>query len=188
MEKITFADVPSFEVDTYTKENLSYPKAEPLEAYKLYTDKKTRLLRSADEIPFVYFVGSTHAYGGAVLSVESVKKEEPLLKFKALMAQYGLKPEDVYVYLGPSLTFSHVVVERSLIEELMAKGYRAAAKRTDGVDFFDFRMMLVVMLRKLGLPFKNIYLDNHDTFECDALLYSELRGDEKKNPTYVSVK
>jgi copper oxidase (laccase) domain-containing protein len=186
MEKITFADVGGLLVETYTKEHV--PATAPaIEDYQLYSDKKTRLLLTADEIPFVFYVPRLHAYGAAKITTEEVKNESPLKRFKEVLALYSLKPSEVCAYLGPSLTFSHVIVERPVILDLIARGYRAATKRTDGIDFFDVRMMLVVMLRKLGLDFKNIYLDGHDTFECDSLLYSALRGDNKKNPTVISV-
>jgi len=188
MEKITFSDVSPLCVETFTKESPHHPKAEKLEPFKVYADKETRVLLTADEIPFFFFDKKSLSHGGAALSVTDVRGEIVLKRFKPLLAQYSFKPENIIVYLGPSLTFSHVLVERADILDLMNKGYRAATKRTDGVDFFDPRMMVVVMLRQLGIPFENIYLDNHDTFECEALLYSALRGDKKKNPSYLSLR
>ena len=188
MEKIIFEDVNPFYVETFTKESGHLPKAEKLEPFKVYADRETRVLATADEIPFFFFDKKSQAHGGATLSVDEVRAEIILKHFKSLLAQYSFKPENIIVYLGPSLTFSHVLVDRAEIIDLMNKGYRAATKRTDGVDFFDPRMMVVVMLRELGIPFANIYLDNHDTFECEALLYSSLRGDSKKNPSYLSIR
>jgi len=187
MEKITFEDVSPLCVETFTKESPHYPKAEKLEPFQVYADRETRVISTADEIPFFFFDKKSLAHGGTALSVEEVRGEIILKRFKPLLAQHSFKSENIIVYLGPSLTFSHVLVERADILDLMNRGYRAATKRTDGVDFFDPRMMVVVMLRQLGIPFSNIYLDNHDTFECDALLYSALRGDSKKNPSYISV-
>lgn len=187
MEKIAFSELPEFRVETYTKENLAYPESRKLEPFRVYSDHETRSLLSADEIPFFFFDRKTHSYGGAALSIEDVKNEIVLKKFKPIMVQYAFAPSDMVVYLGPSLTFSHILVERDFIVNLLNHGYRAATKRTDGIDFFDARMMAVVMLRKLGIPFDNIYLDNHDTFECEDLLYSKLRGEEGKNPSYITV-
>jgi copper oxidase (laccase) domain-containing protein len=182
MEKIIFAQGEGFAATLYTKEASAFPSFEPVEPYKPYSLETSHELATADEIPFVYYFPALKIYGAAKVTKDEALKEIPYFKMKDLMAQYGLKGEDVRIYLGPSLTFSHTLVERSVIVSLMEKGYRSACKRTSGVDFLDVPMLVVTMMRKLAIPFKNIHLDNHDTFECDSLLYSALRGDVKANP------
>lgn len=185
VSNITF-DGGSFRIDTFTKE-AKVPSIEEIKPFEVYVDKKPRGLLSADDIPFFFVDSKSLAYGGAVLDEDDVKNEIILKKFKPVIEERSFDKNELIVYLGPSLTFSHISVERPFILDLMGRGYRAAAKRTDGVDYFDMRVMVLVMLRKLGIPFDNIHLDTYDTFECSALLYSTLRGDTKKNVSLLSI-
>ena len=108
-------------------------------------------------------------------------------RFHAAVTQYGLNPAEIEVYMGPCLTFSHTHVERKLLEELMDRGYRACCKRTDGVDFLDLPLLLLMQLRRQGVPMKNIHIGDYDTYENPDLLLSKLRGDEGENVTIAKL-
>lgn len=186
MEYIEFNRFKEFACKTFTKESQKKPEGATVHGFLVSASKNEKhVLWTSDEIPFVFYVPKKGLYGAISLSKEDTLGEVLLNKLHATMVQYNIDPDDIYCYMGPSLTFSHTIVERPLIEGLMEKGYGAAAKRTDGVDFFDMPMMNLVMLRHLGIPFINISLDNHDTYECDALLYSKMRGDKALNGTEI---
>lgn len=186
MEKIEYTQASDYLIKTYTKEEKSLPFGEKTNGFFLSHEKgKAFVLESADEVPFVFVDPVQGLFGGMVLSKEDTLKEVLLQKFKNILVQYNLNAKDILCYLGPALTFSHVNVDRPTLLRIMELGYRAAAKRTSGVDFFDVPIMNFLMLRKLGIPPENITIDAHDTYECDSLLYSELRGDKEKNPTVV---
>lgn len=188
MEKITFNAYADIRIETYTKEATSFPSGEEVNDFKVTALANHPLLvKTADEVPFFFFDFKAHLIGAAVLSKEETLKEYLKEKMHGVMVQYNLNPEDIIAYLGPALTFSHTLVDRPTLLKVMDMGYRAAAKRTSGVDFFDVPVMNVLMLRNLGIPAKNIYIDAHDTFECDSLLYSKLRGDKKENPTVIEL-
>lgn len=189
MEKITYDVFPDeLRLATYTKSAASFPSGERVTDFAVTALKNHPLLvETADEIPFFFYARKAHLIGAAVLSKENTLAEYLKSKLHQVMVQYNLSSNDVYCYLGPALTFSHVLVERPVIIKIMDMGYRAAAKRTSGVDFFDVPIMNVLMLRKLGIPSENITLDAHDTFECDSLLYSKLRGDKKANPSVIEL-
>jgi hypothetical protein len=186
MEKIEFLDDPSFRIKTYTKGEakpssyeeggLAFESEEILHPYGFH---------HADELPFFYFVPKKGLFGGMLLTPETSLQEKLFHDFGTILQKEKIDPQDVVCYFGPSLTFSHVAIERPTLLKIMAMGYRAAAKRTSGVDYFDVPMMNFLMLRKLGVPAKNITLDAHDTFEDEDLLFSAKRGDKEKNLTLI---
>jgi copper oxidase (laccase) domain-containing protein len=188
MKYIDYHNFEELRVTTYTKEAHDHPLGNEVKGFVVEAKKGVSYcLETADDIPFVFYAPSAHLFGLTSLSQEETIQEYLKTKMKIVMTQYNLNPKDIYCYFGPSLTFSHVVVSRPTIEKLMDLGYRSAAKRTDGVDFFDMQMMNVVILRNLGIPFANITIDNHDTFENADILYSAMRGDKEKNPTVVEL-
>jgi copper oxidase (laccase) domain-containing protein len=188
MEYIEYNRFPEFVCHTLTKECKKKPEGASVHSFFVSAKKGERyVLYTSDEIPFVFYSPSKGIYGATSINKDESLSEMLLIKFHAIMVQYNLEPKEIYCYLGPSLTFSHTIVERPLIESLMEKGYRAAAKRTSGVDFFDMPVMNVLMLRKLGIPFANITIDNHDTYECDSLLNSKMRGDNASNATEIEL-
>ena len=146
----------------------------------------TIAIEANDEIPL--FFGADGILGAAKIALDDAVKETFKSRLHAAMTQFNLDPKQIEVYMGPCLTFSHIHVERALIETLMDKGYRAACKRTDGVDFLDVPVMVLQQCRSLGIPMENIHIGNYDTFENPTLLYSELRGDKENNLTVATLK
>lgn len=188
MEKISFDVFSELELATFTREASSLPTGEKVIALTVTAEKRHPLiLETADEIPFFFFDKKAHLIGADRITKEDTLAESLKKDMHRVMVQYNLLPADIVIYMGPSLTFSHTVVERSILLKVIEMGYRAAAKRTSGVDFFDVPIMNFIMLRNLGIPAKNIYLDAHDTFECDKLFYSQLRGDKKKNLSIIEL-
>jgi copper oxidase (laccase) domain-containing protein len=188
MEKITFETAAELRLETYTKEAASFPSGENVTDFSVTALAHHPLVvQTADEVPFFFYDQKAHLIGAAKLSKDETLKEYLKTKMHEIMVQYNLQGEDIVVYLGPALTFSHTLVDRATLLKVMDMGYRASAKRTSGVDFFDVPVMNVLMLRKLGIPAANIFIDAHDTFECDSLLYSKLRGDKKENPSVIEL-
>lgn len=188
MEKIIFDSFAELRLETYTKEATSTPEGESVSSFFVSAlAHHPFVLNTADEVPFFFYDRKAHLFGGAPLSKEGTLNEEAKKRMHEVIVQYNLDPRDIAVYLGPSLTFSHTLVDRPTLLKIMAMGYRAAAKRTSGVDFFDVPVMNVLMLRHLGIPAENIVVDAHDTFECDSLFYSKLRGDKGLNPSVIEL-
>jgi copper oxidase (laccase) domain-containing protein len=188
MEKISFDVFSELELATFTKEAPSLPTGDKVVLLTVTAEKRHPLIvETSDEIPFFFYDKPAHLIGAARLTKEETLTESLKADMHRVIVQYNLVPSDIVIYMGPCLTFSHTVVERPLLLKVMDMGYRAAAKRTSGVDFFDVPILNVIMLRNLGIPAKNIYLDAHDTFECDKLFYSSLRGDKKKNVSIIEL-
>ena len=174
-------------ITTFTK-NENHPLLQSAsEGTLALSESEPLLLEAADEIPFVFYAKEHRLFGAMVILKQDSLDEKLYRVMKTLIHDKGLNAQEIYCYLGPSLTFSHVEVDRNTLLSIIQKGYRAAAKRTNGVDYADLPLMNVVMLRKIGIPFHNIFIDGHDTYEMEPFLYSEKRGDEKKNPTFVEL-
>ena len=177
----------SFAAITYVKGNPVPTLPTLAEPFVVVAGKQASVaISSHDEIPLFFAVKGVLVGAGKV-DLESGVNEDFAKRFHAAITQYGLNPEQIEVYVGPCLTFSHTHVERKLLEELMDRGYRAACKRTDGVDFLDLPLLLLMQLRRKGVPMANIHIGDYDTFENPELLYSALRGDEENNITIATL-
>ncbi len=143
-------------------------------------------VKGNDDIPLIF--ASKGILGAARVSLKDAVSEAFKDRLHAAIAQYNLDPKGIEVYMGPCLTFSHTHVERPLMEEMMDRGYRAACKRTDGVDFLDVPLLVLMQCRRLGIPMENIQISDYDTFENPELLASKLRGDEGDNITVAKLK
>ena len=160
---------------------VSFPKDIPLaDPFLVVAGAKAQLgVSCSDEIPL--FFAAKGVLGAAKIGLENAINGEFAKDLHAAITQYNLDPRDIQIYMGPCLTFSHTHVERKLLERLMDEGYRAACKRTDGVDFVDIAVLILMQCRKRGILMENIHIGDYDTFENPDLLYSKLRGDKEEN-------
>ena len=182
MENIIF-ELEGFKAVTYVKGNPA-PKIRG----KAQTARKGDPIRleTADEVPLFFFCKDR------LLGALSINKDQAIALdakklVKTSLVSYSLNPADVCVYIGPCLTFSHTHVSREQIINIINLGYGGTAKRTDGIDFLDVPLLVLLQMRELGIPMKNIYVSPYDTFENPDLLYSELAGDKEKNLTIATL-
>lgn len=187
MKKPIHFEAPLFVADTYGQ-NIARPSFDgPLDSFRVEAGKGAKVgLETKDEIPLI--LASDGVLIAAKVSLEDAVNESVKNRIHAAFTQYNLDPHSIEVYMGPCLTFSHTFVERKLIEEMMDRGYRAACKRTDGVDFLDVPLLVLMQCRHLGIPMENIQISDYDTFENPELLYSALRGDNPTNLTVATLK
>lgn len=143
-------------------------------------------VETRDAVPLIF--ACPGYIGAAKITLEDATKEVFRDRMHAAITQYNLDPRKIQVYIGPCLTFSHTFVERPMILDMMDRGYRIACKRTDGVDFLDVPVVVLMQCRHLGIPMENIVIGDFDTFENPELLYSKLRGDRDYNLTVATLK
>lgn len=184
MKNIEFA-LNGFQAVTYVKGN-DRPVALTMPVPVFAPGESVSLL-SHDEIPC--FLGEK----GKFLAGFLVDRNDALLGSKKEEISRFLKDakaevKKVEVYFAPCLTFSHIIVNEEQIQDAMEKGFQPACKRTDGVDFLDVPLILLMQLRSLGIPMENIHLSRFDTSENPSLLYSSLNGDKEYNLTVATMK
>ncbi|MBO4541117.1 MAG: laccase domain-containing protein [Bacilli bacterium] len=143
-----------------------------------YGKERSLAILSSDEV--VFFFAYEDLLGGVKLDQEASLRGDLKESMKAFLEKEHADPKKVICYFAPSLTFSHVHVERSLQEELIERGYRAACKRTDRVDFLDLPLLNLLYLRELGIPMANIEVSGYGTFETPYLA-SKANGKEGEN-------
>ncbi|MFA5485491.1 MAG: polyphenol oxidase family protein [Bacilli bacterium] len=151
-----------------------------LNADALYTKEKGIALAiyHANCVPlFVYvpnhdIVGIIHA--GELGSVANISG----LFVKKLIKDEGVKPEEIYVNIGPSLSFSHRVITKKRAEELAALGnpIQKAVKATLPQYFLDLPLLNILQLREVGVPFENITFSNICTYENKDRFYHYEKG------------
>lgn len=173
-----------FETDGFIATTYIKGEVRPSGKGKAITARKGEAVRldTADEVP-LFFFAKDKVVGGFAINKEMALNLEAKKLVKTEMVSYSLLPNDLYIYLGPCLTFSHTNVSRDTLLRVINLGYGAAAKRTDGIDFLDVPLLVLLQMRELGIPMKNIYVSEFDTFENPNILYSELSGDKEKNVT-----
>lgn len=141
----------------------------------------------ADCVP-VFFCSPKHHLIGIIHAgdIGTFKK----ITFKSLstiIEKEHIDPKDIYVHIGPSLTFSHRIVKENADElihhygEEFAKGFKA----TNGVNFIDLPLLNVIQARKAGIPSLNISVYDGCTFENESLFFSYAR--DKKTGRHLSV-
>lgn len=173
-------------VKTATRGN-SIELGEEVKGYYASADTTKKLtIHSSDEVP-LFFGIEGKLFGAAKIGFEEIQTKSLLGSLRASLVAYGLNAKDIKATIGPCLTFSHCPVERKVIEKLLSDGYQAAAKRTDGVDFLDLPVFVLLELRRLGVEMENIKIGDYDTFENPDLLYSKLRGEKEENPSTASL-
>lgn len=147
----------------------------------LYTYEKDIALGifHADCVPvFLYdkkagLIGIIHA--GQKGSLKGVTQ----IAVQYLIDHEGIKPEDLYAYLGPSLTFSHNVIDADLKANIIALGpdYIHSIKETNGQTFFDVPLLNYLQLRRVGVPAVNITISDLCTYENKDLFFSCKRNE-----------
>jgi copper oxidase (laccase) domain-containing protein len=178
MKIITYR-LDGFEAVTATKGTAFEVEGKTIADFGYVKDRTPLLLKTADEVPCFFFV-KQKLLGAAVLSETRTLKEFLKEKLGALMKAESLDPKEIVVYFGPCITFSHCPVSRDFQLGLMKRGYGAACKRTDKVDYVDYPVLNLLQLRSLGIPMANIYISDYDTFENPDLFYSHARKDDAK--------
>ncbi len=183
MDNIEFA-LDSFRAVTYVKGNdRPVVLTSPVPAF---APGESVSLLSHDEIP-CFLAEKGKFLAGFVVDQEAAlsgSKKEEISRF---LNEMKAELKKVEVYFAPCLTFSHIIVSEEEIEGAMEQGYQPACKRTDGSDFLDVPLILLMQLRSLGIPMENIHLSRFDTSENPSLLYSSLNGDREYNLTVATL-
>lgn len=131
-----------------------------------------------DDIPL--FLGGKGFLTGKAYSLNESIRERPLIDLQALLERFHLDPKEMEAYIGPSLTFAHIEQPDEVLMRVRELGYELACKGTSGKHYLDQQVLVLLQLRKMGIPMKNIHISCYDTYDEDDLA-SALKGDEGKN-------
>lgn len=189
MKTISYSIEGKLKALTLTKESLTRPVVIGRQD-EFFSCKKGKpfIIWANDDVPLVYCVPSLGKVGGFTISKDESLNEKAFSLIGDFIKKENVDPSLIFAYIGPSLTFSHCPITKEEAASYLAKGYGPALKGNNTATFFfDPQMMNVLQLRKLGIPFEQITISPYDTYECEPILYSALRGDKEKNPTIVEL-
>ncbi len=157
---------------------LQYESGIPADA--LYTEEKDVALGifHADCVPvFLYakkdgIIGVIHAGQTGTLKGVTAIAIQHLIDFE------GVDPKEIYAFLGPSLTFSHNVIDEDMKKKVIALGpeFVYGLKETNGETFLDVALLNFLQLRSKGIPAVNITISDLCTFENKDLFFSYKRN------------
>ncbi len=146
----------------------------------LYTEEKDVALGifHADCVPvFLYakkdgIIGVVHAGQTGTLKGVTAAAIQHLIDFE------GVDPKEIYAFLGPSLTFSHNVIDEEMKQQVINLGpeFVYGLKETNGQTFLDVPLLNFLQLRSKGLPAANITISDFCTFENKDLFFSYKRN------------
>lgn len=140
---------------------------------------QTMVLEAADEVPL--FLGIRGYFlTGKAYSLHEAIRERPFIDMKNLIQRLHLDVNAIQVYLGPSLMFYHIEEQDEVLARVKELGYDLACKGTTGKHYLDHQLLVLLQMRKLGIPMANIRASEYDTYDTKELK-SALRGDEEKN-------
>ncbi|MCX5775135.1 MAG: polyphenol oxidase family protein [Firmicutes bacterium] len=95
-----------------------------------------------------------------------------------LIDKEGISADDIHAFLGPSLSFSHNIIDAEMKASVIALGedYIHGLKETNGETFLDIPLINFIQLRNAGVPSLNITLSEFCTYENKDLFFSTKRN------------
>ncbi|GAB4031777.1 MAG: hypothetical protein Fur0012_09520 [Elusimicrobiota bacterium] len=118
-------------------------------------------------------IGICHAgWKGALLDIYSNL-------FKTMSLNYGTRPQDLFVGVGPFISQANYPVKEELIEKFRSFYGRAAKKfyyESEGVIRFSLEKVLRFQLKELGI--KDFEFSGFCTFDDNELFHSHRRNDK----------
>ena len=160
-----------------------------VEADALYTTDKGIALGvfHADCCPIFISSKSGHLVGIVHAGEKGTFKKVLFKSLSTIINNENINPEDLLVHIGPSLTFSHRIVNLSAKEMVEKYGdeYLVAFKITSGVSFIDLPLINYLQAREANIPSKNISVYDGCTYENEDLFFSHSR--ENKTGRHLSI-
>jgi len=142
----------------------------------LYTKEKGLNLAvyHADCVPVFVYVPK-HSIVGVIHAGEDGSVNNITGKFiTKLLIEEGIKPEEVYAHLGPSLSFAYRKISEEHAKTLAKRGgiVQKALKAVIPDYYIDLPLLNILALREQGVPLENITYSETCTYENSDEYYS----------------
>lgn len=95
---------------------------------------------------------------------------------KQLIKKENVDPKQILAFIGPGVSFCHILATESYIKKADNLGYLSCVKRIMNVDYLDVTLMNFIQLRSQGVEVENISLPNYDTYDNANLFFSSMRN------------
>lgn len=159
----------------------------PADALYTYESNLALGIFHADCVP-VFFAAPKHHLVGIIHAGKTGTLKKVVYKsLMYIIQEEHIAPEDLYVHLGPALTFSHCLLEKTPEEFIKTYGedFLKGMKSTSGVHFLDVPLLNVIQARDAGIPSTHISVYDGCTFENESLFFSYKR--DKTTGRHLSV-
>jgi len=146
-----------------------------LEADGLITNKKNIFLTvtNADCIPIYFFDEAKEVVAIAHAGWRGMVKNISKALVEKMISNFGTKPQDISVYVGPHLQKCHFEVKDDVLSQFNEK----FVIRNSGITTVDLLSMVKEQLIELGVPSQNITSSRECTY-CEKEKYFSYRRDK----------
>jgi hypothetical protein len=165
----------------------SFESGIPADALYTYDKHLALAIFHADCVPVFLFdkvkklVAIIHAGMAGSLKAITEKAINHLVKHE------GSRPQDIFAYSGPSLTFAYNPIDETTKTAILSLNpdFHYAIKKSDGIFYLDVPLLNYGQLRKAGIPSSNITMSGIDTFSHPDEYFSATR--EKQTGRHLSI-
>lgn len=158
------------------------------DADALYTkDKRLALgVFHADCVPVLFYVPNAKIVGAIHAGWQGTLKEITYKALRHVMANEGVKPEDIFVYLGPAITREDLEIQDDVIQlaKKLPYGEQGLVKR-NGQTYLDVYALNLLQLAALGIPKTQIDVTPYSSVK-DAHLFFSYRRDHQISGRHIS--
>lgn len=167
-----------------------YAFEDGMKADALYTKEKGLAIGvyHANCVPLFVYVPNHEIVGIIHAGEEGSLNNISGLFVEKLMKEENVLPHEIFVHLGPSLSFAHRVISKERAEKLAAQGgdIQKAIKATLPKYFIDLPLLNILQLRRLGVPMDNITFTDYCTYENNDLFFAYEKGKQTgRNVSFI---
>lgn len=127
-------------------------------------------------VPIFIYVPSKGLIGAIHCSKSGAFLEITRKFIKHLKVKEHVKPEEIYAFFGPGISFAHIEATPEDIKKAENLGYLSCCKVVTGAAHLDVNLMNYLQLRKEGVPSSHIIQSKYDTYDNSNLFYSSSRN------------
>lgn len=155
----------------------------------LYTTERGLALGvfHADCVPVFVYAPKHHLVGIIHAGAKGTFQRIVFKSLKTIIENEHIPATDLYIHLGPAISFSHYTVPgdpETLLQEL-GDSFSYGIKVTNGVSFVDLPLLNVLQAREIGILARHISVYEGCTYEEEDRFYSYRR--EKETGRHLSV-
>lgn len=141
----------------------------------------------ADCVPVFFYAPAHHLVGIIHAGWQGTLKNVTYKVLQEVMTVEGISPNEIYVYLGPSITKDHLEVTDEMRQAGQKHdGFNQYLVERQGKSFYDVVKDNLDQLKKLGIPESQIDQSFYSTYEHPNLFFSWQREPDHRTGRHIS--
>lgn len=177
--KVTFQFQVHSNVHNYVSETAFFRGSDGL-----YTDRKNLFLavNVADCIPVFMYDSANQIVAAIHSGWKGTQKKIVSLTLATLMNKFQTKPQNVYAYIGPGISFKNFEVGKDVFE-MFEDDFKEVR---DGKYYVDLKKDIFVRLIKQGVPKENLQVSKYCSYG-DSDKFHSYRRDKKNSGRMLGI-